>query len=262
MTSRAEVIINTPADRERVARWARETGYGTVVLFKKKSRSTEQNAKMWAMLSEVSEQVEWYGNKLTPEDWKTMFTASLRKANVMPGIDAGTVVPLGLSTSAMTIEEMTNLIELIYAFGAERDVVFADPQEQTNTNTDDVSPASSVDADAAASASEAGDDPSPRQSPASTPIPKDMLVHFKDYARKALEIAGDQAMAANDRSEKIAVMLENYRDAVPDELWSQLSGMDVAFKAVVDGARTVERARSYIATDILECSENEIGGGA
>jgi phage recombination protein Bet len=131
---------------------------------------------------------------------------------------------------------------------------------ETNTNTDDVSPASSVDADAAASASEAGDDPSPRQSPASNPIPKDVLVHFKDYARKALEIAGDQAMAVDDRLSKIETMLDNYRDVIPDDLWPQLTGMDIAFKAVVKGARTVERARSYIATDILECSETEIGG--
>lgn len=131
---------------------------------------------------------------------------------------------------------------------------------ETNSNTDDAPPpASSVDADAALSASEAVDE-TPTPSTASNPIPKELMVHFKDYARKALEIAGDQAMAVDDRLSKIATMLDNYRDAIPADLWPQLTGMDVAFKAVVKGARSVDQARGYIATDILECSEKEIGG--
>lgn len=58
-----------------------------------------------------------------------MFTASLRKARVVPGIDPGSFVLLGLHTSAMSKEEMSMLLELIYAFGAEHGVVFHDPTE-------------------------------------------------------------------------------------------------------------------------------------
>jgi hypothetical protein len=81
---------------------------------------------MWQRLTEVSEQVEWYGQKLSPEDWKDVFSASLRKARVVPGIDSGSFVPLGMRTSDMTKQEMTDLIELIGVFGAERNVVFRD----------------------------------------------------------------------------------------------------------------------------------------
>lgn len=130
---------------------------------------------------------------------------------------------------------------------------------ETNSNTDGEPPFStSVDADPP-SASEAGDS-YPLDAPASQPIPKELLVHFKDYARKALVIAGNQAMASSDRLSSIAAMLDNYRYAVPADLWPQLTGMDIAFTAVVKGARTVEKARNYIARDILECSEKEIGG--
>ncbi|MDH2092678.1 recombination protein NinB [Rhizobium pusense] len=94
MSTREAVIINTPADREKVVRWARGVSDGTIVEFRKSTRSHEQNAKMHAMLGEVSDQVVWYGQKLKVEDWKNMFTASLRKASVVPGIDPGTVVPL------------------------------------------------------------------------------------------------------------------------------------------------------------------------
>ena len=92
---------------------------------KKKTRSLEQNAKMWAMLAEVSDQVNWYGNKLTSDEWKDVFSASLKSQKVVPGIDGGFVV-CGQRTSKMTKSEMTELIELMMAFGAERGVKFAD----------------------------------------------------------------------------------------------------------------------------------------
>jgi hypothetical protein len=80
---------------------------------------------MWAMLADISKQVDWYGEKLSAEDWKDVFTASLRKAKVVPGLDGGFVV-LGLRTSAMSRNEMTNLLELIGAFAAEKGVKFSD----------------------------------------------------------------------------------------------------------------------------------------
>lgn len=130
MSTRGTVTIRSEDDRRQIATWARNVDLGTVVTFRKKSRSSEQSAKMWAMLHEVAEQVEWYGTKMEAEDWKDCFTASLRHARVVPGIDKGTFVPLGMHTSTMTIEEMTNLIELIYAFGAEHNVIFKAPKEQ------------------------------------------------------------------------------------------------------------------------------------
>jgi hypothetical protein len=90
-------------------------------------RTTEQNARMWAMLSDVSRQVEWYGKKLDAEDWKHVFSAALRKSQVVPGIDGGFVV-LGQSTSRMSRAELSELMELIEAFGAERGVVFSAPE--------------------------------------------------------------------------------------------------------------------------------------
>ena len=92
---------------------------------KKKTRSLEQNAKMWAMLAEVSDQVNWYGNKLTSDEWKDVFSASLKSQKVVPGIDGGFVV-CGQRTSKMTKSEMAELIELMMAFGVEREVKFSD----------------------------------------------------------------------------------------------------------------------------------------
>lgn len=98
---------------------------GCIVSFKEASRSLEQNARMWSMLAEVAEQVEWYGKKLSAEDWKDVFTASLRQARVVPTIDGDGFVPLGMRTSSMTKAEMGALMDLIEAFGVQRGVVFS-----------------------------------------------------------------------------------------------------------------------------------------
>ena len=99
-------------------------GHRMVLEVKPFTRSLEQNARLWAMLTDISRQVDWYGRKLTPHDWKHVFTASLKKQDVVPGIDGGFVV-LGASTSKMTKAEMCDLQTLIEAFGAERDVRFS-----------------------------------------------------------------------------------------------------------------------------------------
>jgi len=99
-------------------------GHKMVLEIKPQTRSLEQNARLWAMLDEISKQVDWYGRKLTAEEWKHVFSASLKKQDVVPGLDGGFVV-LGLSTSKMTKAEMCDLQTLMEAFGAERGVRFS-----------------------------------------------------------------------------------------------------------------------------------------
>lgn len=94
-----------------------------VIEIKEATRSLEQNNKMWAVLTDISHQVNWYGRKLSPESWKHVLTAALEKQDVVPGIDGG-FVALGKSTSQMTVRQMCDLIELAHAFGAQQGVKF------------------------------------------------------------------------------------------------------------------------------------------
>jgi len=96
---------------------------GWTVQVKAKTRSLEQNAKLWACLHDVAAQVVWHGRKLSPEDWKHIFSASLKKQDVVMGID-NQIVVLGQSTSKMTVKELSDLVEIIHAFGANHDVKF------------------------------------------------------------------------------------------------------------------------------------------
>lgn len=101
-----------------------------VVEVKPLTRTLEQNAKLWAMLTDVSEQVNWHGQRLTPEDWKHVFSAALNQQRVVPNIDSTGFVVLGQSTSKMTVRQMADMIELINAFGAEHGVRFKDEHKQ------------------------------------------------------------------------------------------------------------------------------------
>ena len=96
---------------------------GYIVRISEPTRSLESNSLLWVLLGEVSKQVEWYGSKLTAEEWKDVFSASLKKQKVVPALDGGFVV-CGQRTSKMTKSEFSDLIELIQAFGAERGVNF------------------------------------------------------------------------------------------------------------------------------------------
>lgn len=101
-------------------------GHRMVLEVKPSTRSYQQNARLWAMLTDISKQIDWYGRKLSPDDWKHVFSAALKKQDAVPGIDGGFVV-LGLSTSKMTKAEMCDLQTLMEAFGAERGVRFSAP---------------------------------------------------------------------------------------------------------------------------------------
>lgn len=94
-----------------------------VLTVKQATRSTEQNARLWAMLTDISKQVDWYGQKLTPDEWKDVFSAAMKRTKVVPGIDGG-FVACGQSTSKMTKAEMSDMQTLMEAFGAERGVKF------------------------------------------------------------------------------------------------------------------------------------------
>ena len=98
---------------------------GYVVQIKPPTRTLEANAAMWAALNDVAAQVVWHGRKLDAESWKSVFSASLKKQDVVPGLHNDFVV-LGQSTRNMTKSEMSDLIELIHAFGCENSVKWSD----------------------------------------------------------------------------------------------------------------------------------------
>jgi hypothetical protein len=111
--------------RQRAASWAHKAPAGTRVEFKASKRSLPQNDRMWSMLTEVARQVPWHGLVLKPDDWKLIFLDALkREVRVVPNLDGNGFVNLGRSSSDLSKAEMSDLQELIAAFGAQHGVQF------------------------------------------------------------------------------------------------------------------------------------------
>lgn len=131
MTSHSIVLTNAQQAHQTLASlwaWAKPKlmqGRRLTLSVAEEKRSNRQNNLLWGRLTDLSRQVVWHGQKLAPEDWKHVMSASLKKQRVVPGVDGGFVV-LGTSTSRMTVAEMTEMLDLIEAFGSQQGVEFSD----------------------------------------------------------------------------------------------------------------------------------------
>jgi hypothetical protein len=125
--TRAVLVLSSPDIRQKAARWASKLPDGTRVEFKEPKRTIPQNARLWAMLTDLASQVKWHGLSLTADDWKLIFLDALkREVRMVPNLDGNGFVSLGRSSSDLSKAEMTDLIDLISAFGANHGVVFHD----------------------------------------------------------------------------------------------------------------------------------------
>jgi hypothetical protein len=127
---RAVVVVKHSADRNLIAKWASQVPEGTRVEFKKPKRTLPQNDRMWAMLTDIARQKEHAGRRYTPDQWKVLFMhACGREVQFIPALDGATFIPWGQSSSDLSVEEMTALIEFMFAWGAENGVAFHEPAE-------------------------------------------------------------------------------------------------------------------------------------
>jgi len=124
---RATLILDNDAHKARAHGWIDKAPEGTRVTFKASRRSVPQNDRMWAMLTDIADQLQWHGIKLAPDDWKIVFMDALnRETRMVPNIDGTGFVNLGTRSSDLSKKEMSDLMELISAFGASHEVEFSD----------------------------------------------------------------------------------------------------------------------------------------
>lgn len=129
--SRHVITLWNETDRQR-ARWYIEQAPAmTRVEFKATKRSMPQNDRMWAMLTDIAAQKEHNGRKYTPDAWKVIFLCAIgREVQFIPSLDNKTFIPWGQSSSDLSRDEMSQLIEFIMVWGTENGVTFHDGQER------------------------------------------------------------------------------------------------------------------------------------
>ena len=105
---RAKELIDAAPDR-------------AIVQIKPETRSNEQNALLWALLSTVS-RAKPDGRQHTPDIWKSLFMSACGHAvQFETGLD-GQPFPIGFRSSRMTKDQMTDLIEFILQYCAEKGI--------------------------------------------------------------------------------------------------------------------------------------------
>lgn len=103
---------------------------GAVVQVREAKRTDDQNSKMWAMLSDISRQIEHNSHKYTPEVWKSLFMhACGQEIKFIMGLN-GDPFPLGYRSSRMSKSQMADLITFIIQFGDENGVRWTDEAQQ------------------------------------------------------------------------------------------------------------------------------------
>lgn len=127
-------IINAESEFKKCGEWLRgkfsEYPYLIIGVKVGKDRTLEQNNLLWPLLTDLSEQVIWFGEKHDPATWKDIVTGSYMKGRYIPGIEGGFVVT-GLSTSKMARQTFSGMIEYIYAFGIDKGVVWSEKSRKT-----------------------------------------------------------------------------------------------------------------------------------
>lgn len=127
MSSGQTIRLNGVGNRVLAHRWVDIAPQGAVLNIREGGRSLDQNAKMWAMLSDIS-RAKPEGRTLTPDVWKALFLHSLdHSTRFEMALDGKGMVPVGFRTSRLTKSQMSDLIETIYEFGERHGVVWSEP---------------------------------------------------------------------------------------------------------------------------------------
>ena len=118
------------AQRYHAAKFIEQAPDGYIVTIKEPTRSLDQNARLWAMLADVSKAMP-DGRRHTPEDWKAIFmNAAGWEVQFVDGLD-GRPFPSGFKSSRMSVKQMADLITFIMAYGDERGVAWSEPEPES-----------------------------------------------------------------------------------------------------------------------------------
>lgn len=117
-----------PAIKEQL-----QVGNKLVLTVTKQSKSREQEEKYHAIIGEIAEQASHLGAKWSAEDWKRLLVdkfirdAALAGEKIVQNLDGNGIVQLGFQTRKFTVDQASQFIEFLHAWGAENGITFREP---------------------------------------------------------------------------------------------------------------------------------------
>lgn len=130
MTDKVTIKLIGPEQRQRAQRLILRAPHGYVVTITEASRSLDQNAMLWACLTDIA-RAKPDGREMTAEQWKSVFMdAAGFKPTFVPNLDGDSFLCLGYKSSRLNKRQFSDLLECIFEFGARKGVRWSLPEEQ------------------------------------------------------------------------------------------------------------------------------------
>jgi len=121
------IILRGPSQRAFAASLIAKAPDDAVVEVRPPTRNRDQNARMWAMISDVSRAMP-DGRRHTPDVWKCLFMHACGHAvQFEAGLD-GAPFPIGFRSSRLTVRQMADLITCIAEYGDRHGVQWTEPE--------------------------------------------------------------------------------------------------------------------------------------
>ncbi len=118
------LILDSHYRRDQARRLVDAAPVGAVLTIAPPKRSTDQNARFWAMLSDIS-RAKPDGRMHTPETWKALFLHAMGHASRFEMGLNGEPFPVGFRSSQLSKAQMSDLMEFMSAWAAEKGIVFS-----------------------------------------------------------------------------------------------------------------------------------------
>jgi hypothetical protein len=127
VSDRAVITLRSQADRDKASKWAQGVTAGSKVVFHGPGRTIPQNDALHAAIRDIARQRLYHGVKLPVREWKLLFLDALDShVRMLPNLDGTGFVSVGKSTSALSKEEFTGLLSVVYEWGNRNGIVWSD----------------------------------------------------------------------------------------------------------------------------------------
>ena len=145
MTKRVFILAHDMA-RANAKRGIDEAPQGYMVTVSEPKKKRIQEEKYHAMMGDIAKQCFYNGRKLSEESWKRLlveaFVFILREeakgqgkpdpfptgGALLPSLDGLRIVQVEVLTRHFTVSQASLFIEYLYSFGADREVVWSEPE--------------------------------------------------------------------------------------------------------------------------------------
>ena len=118
------LVIDSNYRRELAHKLVAAAPVGAVMTISPAKRTTDQNSRFWAMLSDIS-RAKPDGRMHTPETWKALFLHAMGHASRFEMGLNGEPFPVGFRSSQLSKAQMSDLMEFMSAWAAEKGIIFS-----------------------------------------------------------------------------------------------------------------------------------------